>query len=58
MEKFHTLLLLHKKTKLSPPPIITGKANGKIQGKAALLNFRQDTSAVAALMHKLQQMQH
>ena len=45
-----------KKNMLSPPPNITGKANGKIQGKAALLNMREYISAVAALMHYLRQM--
>ena len=56
MEKLQALLVLHKKTKLSPLPIITGKANGKIQGKATLLMFREDISAVAALIYYLQQM--
>ena len=57
MEKLQALLVLHKKkTMVSPPPNITGKANGKIQGKAALLNIREYISAVAALIHYLRQM--
>ena len=58
MKKLQALIVLHKKDIFSPPPFITGKANGKIQGKAELLNFRQDISAVAALIDYLQQMQH
>ena len=41
---------------VSPPPNITGKANGKIQGKAALLNIREYISAVTALIYNLRQM--
>ena len=56
MEKLQALLVQHKKKNLvSPPPNITGKANGKIQGKAALFNIREYISAVAALIHYLQQ---
>ena len=51
-----TASVAQKKTLLSPPPIITGKANGKIQEKAAFLNIKEYISAVVALIHYLQQM--